>query len=155
LRYVPVVYVEVVVDFLTALRKSAESAVGAQAVELQVCGSSRHGEGYCGMGDVDIMGSFVGQSRGASSNNMGAHVCMLLASGCDTTDVLCREPVPVVHLCVVHVSPPPYTPCTPPTPAAPGRQRLHLLGVCGPEQPPHRQPRHTGVPAGHGRPAAG
>lgn len=42
LRYVPVVYVEVVVDFLTALRKSAESAVGAQAMELQV-GGAGHG----------------------------------------------------------------------------------------------------------------
>lgn len=37
LRYVPVVYVEVVVDFLTALRKSADSAVGTPAIDLQVC----------------------------------------------------------------------------------------------------------------------
>lgn len=36
LRYVPLVYVEVVVDFLTALRKSADCAVGAPAMELQV-----------------------------------------------------------------------------------------------------------------------
>lgn len=36
LRYLPVVYVEVVVDFLTALRKSADSAVGAPAIDLQV-----------------------------------------------------------------------------------------------------------------------
>jgi hypothetical protein len=36
LRYVPVVYVEVVVDFLTALRKSADSAVGSPAIDLQV-----------------------------------------------------------------------------------------------------------------------
>jgi hypothetical protein len=36
LRYVPLVYVEVIVDFLTALRKSAESAVGAPVVQLQV-----------------------------------------------------------------------------------------------------------------------
>lgn len=36
LRYVPVVYVEVVVDCLTALRKSADSAVGTPAMDLQV-----------------------------------------------------------------------------------------------------------------------
>lgn len=37
LRYVPLVYVEVVVDFLTVLRKSADSAVGTPAMDLQVC----------------------------------------------------------------------------------------------------------------------
>jgi hypothetical protein len=36
LRYVPLVYVEVVVDFMTALRKSADCAVGTPAMELQV-----------------------------------------------------------------------------------------------------------------------
>jgi hypothetical protein len=36
LRYVPLVYVEVVVDFLTVLRKSADSAVGTPAMDLQV-----------------------------------------------------------------------------------------------------------------------
>lgn len=47
LRYVPLVYVEVVADFLTALRKSADCAVGTPAMELQV-GSRRRG-GWCAL----------------------------------------------------------------------------------------------------------